>query len=93
MGAFGGRAVELESREISFGPEGTEDLAIALGEPTELIHIAFAAPDVATVDRFCGAAPTADGRDNGGPGLRRQRGGGRSCPPPRHVPTASAARA
>jgi hypothetical protein len=33
VGAFGGRAVELESREFSFGPEGTEHLAIALGEP------------------------------------------------------------
>ncbi len=72
VGAFGGRAVELESGEVSFGPEGSEDLAIAPGEPSAPIHIAFAAPDLATVDRFHEAALAAGGRDNGGPGLRPQ---------------------
>jgi catechol 2,3-dioxygenase-like lactoylglutathione lyase family enzyme len=72
VGAFGGRAVELESGEISFGPDGSEDLAIAQGEPTAPIHIAFAAPDLGTVDRFHEAAIAAGGQDNGGPGLRPQ---------------------
>jgi catechol 2,3-dioxygenase-like lactoylglutathione lyase family enzyme len=35
-------------------------------------HIAFAAPDRQTVDRFYEAAIAAGGRDNGKPGLRPQ---------------------
>jgi catechol 2,3-dioxygenase-like lactoylglutathione lyase family enzyme len=34
------------------------------------VHVAFAAPDHATVDAFHAAALAAGGRDNGGPGLR-----------------------
>ncbi len=34
------------------------------------VHIAFTAPDRATVDRFHAAALTAGGQDNGAPGLR-----------------------
>ena len=34
------------------------------------IHVAFAAPDRKTVDRFHAAALAAGGRDNGPPGLR-----------------------
>jgi catechol 2,3-dioxygenase-like lactoylglutathione lyase family enzyme len=33
-------------------------------------HVAFAAPDRPTVDRFYAAAMAAGGRDNGAPGLR-----------------------
>jgi catechol 2,3-dioxygenase-like lactoylglutathione lyase family enzyme len=33
-------------------------------------HVAFAAPDRATVDRFHAAAIAAGGRDNGPPGMR-----------------------
>ncbi len=33
-------------------------------------HVAFAAPDRETVERFHAAALAAGGRDNGGPGLR-----------------------
>ncbi|MFI4949196.1 MAG: VOC family protein [Alphaproteobacteria bacterium] len=35
-------------------------------------HVAFAAPDRATVDRFYEVAIAAGGRDNGKPGLRPQ---------------------
>jgi len=35
-------------------------------------HVAFAAPDRATVDAFYEAAIAAGGRDNGAPGLRPQ---------------------
>ena len=41
-------------------------------EPTSHnIHVAFAAPDRATVDAFHGAALEAGGTDNGGPGIRQ----------------------
>jgi catechol 2,3-dioxygenase-like lactoylglutathione lyase family enzyme len=65
-----------DSREVdlgdatAFGPEGSEDLAIAEGEPSAPVHVAFAAPDRATVEAFHRAGLTAGGRDNGGPGLR-----------------------
>ena len=36
------------------------------------VHIAFAAPDRATVEAFYAAAIAAGGRDNGKPGLRPQ---------------------
>jgi len=66
------REIELEGGEISFGPEGSEDLAIAAGEPSGPIHLAFAAPDRETVDRFHEQALAAGGRDNGPPGERAQ---------------------
>jgi catechol 2,3-dioxygenase-like lactoylglutathione lyase family enzyme len=46
-----------------------------IGRRTEVLigtHIAFAAPDRATVDAFYRAAIAAGGRDNGAPGLRPQ---------------------
>ena len=40
-------------------------------EPTtENVHVAFSAPDRATVDAFHAAALEAGGTDNGGPGVR-----------------------
>jgi catechol 2,3-dioxygenase-like lactoylglutathione lyase family enzyme len=39
--------------------------------PTPSAHVAFAAPDRATVDAFHQAALQAGGRDNGEPGLRQ----------------------
>ena len=42
------------------------------GEPSARAHVAFTAPNRATVDAFYGAAIAAGGRDNGGPGLRPQ---------------------
>jgi catechol 2,3-dioxygenase-like lactoylglutathione lyase family enzyme len=41
-------------------------------EPTERVHVAFAAPDEESVDRFHAAAIAAGYRDNGGPGERPQ---------------------
>jgi catechol 2,3-dioxygenase-like lactoylglutathione lyase family enzyme len=72
LAAWESREVELDNGEISFGPSGSEDLAIAAGEPSGPIHLAFAAPDRDTVHRFHAAALEAGGRDNGGPGLRPQ---------------------
>jgi catechol 2,3-dioxygenase-like lactoylglutathione lyase family enzyme len=37
---------------------------------TENVHVAFTAPDRATVDAFHAAALEAGGTDNGGPGIR-----------------------
>ena len=37
---------------------------------TENVHVAFTAPDRATVDAFHAAALEAGGTDNGGPGVR-----------------------
>jgi len=40
-------------------------------EPSAPVHVAFRAPDRASVDAFFEAALAAGGRDNGPPGLRR----------------------
>jgi len=45
------------------------------GEPTAGLHIAFQAPDRATVDRFHEAALASGGRDNGAPGEREYHPG------------------
>jgi catechol 2,3-dioxygenase-like lactoylglutathione lyase family enzyme len=45
------------------------------GEPTSGLHIAFQAPDRATVDRFHEAALASGGRDNGAPGEREYHSG------------------
>lgn len=42
----------------------------AQGKLTGRVHLAFQAPDRATVDRFYRAALAAGGRDNGAPGAR-----------------------
>jgi len=42
----------------------------AQGRPTGPTHLAFQAPDRATVDRFHAAAIAAGGQDNGAPGER-----------------------
>jgi catechol 2,3-dioxygenase-like lactoylglutathione lyase family enzyme len=70
---FGIHVVEIEGTdgpELSFGPEGSEDLVLAEGEPAARLHIAFLAHDPETVDAFHAAALEAGGRDNGGPGRR-----------------------
>ena len=53
-----------------FGPPGAEDFIITPGEPAAAIHIAFFAPDRATVDEFHAAAVAAGATDNGAPGVR-----------------------
>jgi catechol 2,3-dioxygenase-like lactoylglutathione lyase family enzyme len=71
LAPWGGR----ESKDdwgISFGPPGSEDVAIAEGEPSGPIHLALSAPDRETVDRFYDAALSGGGRDNGPPGERPQ---------------------
>jgi catechol 2,3-dioxygenase-like lactoylglutathione lyase family enzyme len=59
---------EVDDR-VGFGGRGSS-LWVAEGEPTENLHIAFAAPDNATVDEFHRVALAAGFRDNGVPGER-----------------------
>jgi catechol 2,3-dioxygenase-like lactoylglutathione lyase family enzyme len=53
----------------SFGSEGG-GFSVVRGTPTEHAHVAFAAADDRTVDRFHHAAVEAGYRDNGAPGER-----------------------
>jgi catechol 2,3-dioxygenase-like lactoylglutathione lyase family enzyme len=47
-----------------------DELWVDVGEPASHVHLAFQAPDEATVQRFHAAALANGGRDNGGPGER-----------------------
>jgi catechol 2,3-dioxygenase-like lactoylglutathione lyase family enzyme len=69
LAPFGVEEVELEGG-VGWGPPGRVDFFIRQGEPTAQLHLAFAAPDRATVDAFHAAALAAGGTDNGAPGLR-----------------------
>ena len=55
-----------------FGPGAFPTFWIGAGESHVPLHIAFVAPDRATVDLFYRAAIAAGGRDNGAPGIRAQ---------------------
>ena len=69
---FGVKVVE-SSQGPGFAIEGGGDFWIGEGEPPAApVHVAFAAADRATVDKFHRAAVEAGGRDNGAPGLRPQ---------------------
>ena len=58
------------SDSVAFGREGKPCFFIRSKGGREAVHVAFAAADRATVDRFHAAALAAGGRDNGAPGLR-----------------------
>ena len=55
---------------VGFGDHGRPWFFVATREPTRRVHVAFAAPDRATVDAFHAAALSAGGTDNGAPGPR-----------------------
>lgn len=56
---------------LGFGKDGKPFFWIGTGKPAvSSVHVAFAAPDHATVDAFHQAALAAGGRDNGAPGPR-----------------------
>jgi catechol 2,3-dioxygenase-like lactoylglutathione lyase family enzyme len=50
--------------------EGIPDFWLGSSEERGASHVAFQAPDRATVDQFYEAATSAGGKDNGAPGLR-----------------------
>ena len=60
---------------VAFGRAGKPAFFLRDGGGREPVHVAFAAPDRATVDRFHAAALAAGGRDNGAPGLRDYHAG------------------
>jgi catechol 2,3-dioxygenase-like lactoylglutathione lyase family enzyme len=53
-----------------FGVDGKPDFWIAVGKPTDKLHIAFRAKGRAEVRAFHEAALAAGGTDNGEPGIR-----------------------
>lgn len=56
---------------VGFGPDGRPQFWIGTGLPLRgRLHVAFSAPDRATVDAFHAAALAAGGTDNGPPGIR-----------------------
>jgi len=55
---------------LGMGSAGKPEFWLREGSVTQPVHVAFSAPDRATVDAFHDAALTAGGRDNGGPGVR-----------------------
>jgi catechol 2,3-dioxygenase-like lactoylglutathione lyase family enzyme len=69
---YEGEVHGIEGPTCGIGPEGGGNFWFTAGEPSGPIHVAFAAPDRATVDAFHAAALAAGGRDNGEPGLRPQ---------------------
>jgi catechol 2,3-dioxygenase-like lactoylglutathione lyase family enzyme len=72
LAPFGVKVVE-SSHGTGFAIEGGGDFWIGEGEPPAApVHVAFAAADRATVDKFHLAAVEAGGTDNGAPGLRPQ---------------------
>jgi catechol 2,3-dioxygenase-like lactoylglutathione lyase family enzyme len=71
--AVGLRVAHEEPNQVLFRGDGGAFGFVNDGtEPTERVHIAFAAPDHDTVDRFHVAAIAAGYRDNGSPGERAQ---------------------
>ena len=57
---------------VGMGKDGKPDFWISDRPSSAPLHVAFAAPDRATVDAFHRAALEAGGRDNGAPGPRPQ---------------------
>ncbi len=65
------RVVLDQGDYVGFGDE-RPFFFLALREPTHRVHVAFTAPDRATVDAFHAAAMHVGGVDNGPPGPRPQ---------------------
>ena len=59
---------------LGFGPKDAPALWMEKGESGGPVHIAFAAKDRASVQKFYEAALPAGGKDNGKPGLRADYG-------------------
>ncbi|MET8147051.1 VOC family protein [Actinoplanes sp. NPDC049668] len=68
---LGVKIVVDEPKLIGFAADsGHPFFWLALREPTRRVHVAFTAPDRASVDAFHAAALRSGGVDNGAPGLR-----------------------
>lgn len=70
LAPLGLKVVRAERARIAFGDDtGRAFLWLALREPTHRVHVAFTAPDRATVDAFHAAALRSGGVDDGPPRL------------------------
>lgn len=68
-----GYSLQMEFGGVAAGfgtGDGIPDFWIGTREERGPTHVAFSAPDRATVDAFYAAATAAGGKDNGAPGLR-----------------------
>jgi catechol 2,3-dioxygenase-like lactoylglutathione lyase family enzyme len=65
-----------DRRHVHFHPAGRGSFSTVAGTPTREAHLAFPAPDTATVDAFHAALVEAGYRDNGGPGPRPEYSAG-----------------
>lgn len=59
-----------DGQVVGMGVGRKPDFWFSSGEASSPVHVAFSAPDRATVDAFYAAALAAGGKDNGAPGLR-----------------------
>jgi len=69
LAPLGLSACSQDDASASFGPKGAPALWLSQGAGSG-VHVAFAAPDRASVDRFHAEGLRAGARDNGAPGLR-----------------------
>lgn len=74
MAVLGFRRIWETPSMVAYGVEGADDFGFQLDKDGARrgTHVAFRAPDRASVDRFHAEALAAGGRDNGAPGLRPQ---------------------
>jgi catechol 2,3-dioxygenase-like lactoylglutathione lyase family enzyme len=70
LGPLGMSELFRRPGDVAFGRDGRPWFFIRSGGGREPVHVAFAAPDRPTVDRFHAAALAAGGHDSGRPGLR-----------------------
>lgn len=66
----GKRVMDIDDHASGYGTDWRPVFWIGAGGPALNGHIAFAAPDRASVDAFYKAAIAAGAKDNGAPGLR-----------------------
>jgi catechol 2,3-dioxygenase-like lactoylglutathione lyase family enzyme len=73
LGPLGYEITSQDESSAAFGARGTYSLWLYADAKLahSLVHLAFAARDHAAVDAFFRAGLKVSGRDNGGPGLRR----------------------
>jgi catechol 2,3-dioxygenase-like lactoylglutathione lyase family enzyme len=76
LAALGYELCSRDAAGAGFGPKGVPALwlSLAKGPGKAGVHVAFQAGDHAAVERFHRDGLTAGGRDNGGPGPRKDYG-------------------
>lgn len=72
MPALGFQCLWEKPSMVAYGTEGSDDFGLQADDGSSRggTHVAFRAPDRASVDRFHAEALAAGGRDGGAPGLR-----------------------